>query len=106
METLYIRNKNKRFKKWGTTCSHDIFWDGLWLCQIHDGSTEWNNVLHRVADLPNPVDIVQYIKGFMCKDAIIRALKNTSGKSLSDTADEIAKEIYLEWGKKKGGKKK
>jgi hypothetical protein len=98
-DTLYIKI-GKKYKKIGTTMTHDVMWDGLWLIQTHEGSREFNNLAVRLCDLPQKAEVQKYMKAHLTKNAIIRAIQKLNMEkrlglcSLSDYADEIIKEVY------------
>lgn len=103
METLYIKS-GKRYKKIGTTMTTDYQPDGLWLFQSHKYSRSQSNIGCRIQELPQPVEVQEYIKFFLSKEVVIKAIQrlNTKGKiylsgiSLDDAAQAIVDETYLE----------
>lgn len=107
METLYIK-VGKKYKKIGCTANTDMMYDGLWLIQSYKNSKEYNNMSLRMNDLPQPVEVQNFIKAFMTKEAVIQAMKNLEESkdlkffnvSLNDFADEIVKEVYKNSNKK------
>jgi len=103
MEKYYIKKGNKYIQVgYGCKCNGALYEDiprlynGLWY--IEGGSQ--TNIIYRVAELSQPVDIANYIKVIPLQDSIIYALKKidkkmvTSGMSLNDQANIIINQIF------------
>lgn len=104
METIYIKD-GKRYRKIGTTLNTDYMNDGLWLIQSHKNSKEYNNISCRLNKLPTKVDVDKFVKAFLSKDLIIKAVQKLEEDkgctmvyniSMSDFAEEIVNQIYIE----------
>ena len=99
MDTLYIK-VGKKYKKYGTTFGDTYHSDGIWLFQSHEHSKEGNNLSLRLCELPPKADMQKYIKAFMTKESVIKALikiqESQKCYSNNDMAEIIINEVYLE----------
>ena len=100
MESVYVKVGN-RYKSIGLFTT-DVLFDGLWLVQSHDHGKSSRNFIAKLSDLPNPVDVQDYMKAYLNKDTIIKAIQKLEKEkgltfynvSLNDFAEEIVDEVY------------
>jgi hypothetical protein len=100
MEILYRKKANGRYEPAEYEWSNAQYKPGLWLIRGDGHPTSWKNIAYYVADLPDPVDTVKWLKLMMTEDVIIKALNNSEAKiydiSPMEMAHSIMKELYLE----------
>lgn len=96
METYYIK-EGRRYIPVGYGRTPDIS-EGLWLVQCDKGCTSYSNLVARVSDLPNPLDLQVLARAAMLEDIVVKALNRCWGGgkscSLANAAREVTKELY------------
>ena len=100
MDTYYVK-QGKRYIPVGYCNAPDIF-DGIWLIQHSDQNRSGKNLMCRMDELPDYVEVKKLAKSVMLEEAIVEVLRdmNTEGKlsiyniSIQDMAEKISKEVY------------
>lgn len=101
METYYIK-KGKKYIPMGVSCP-DMLGEGLWLVQFNEHSRSYKNLMYRVCDLPDPVDLQVLSKATLLEDIITKeisdAWKDGKAASYAEVAQRIVSKITTAEGK-------
>lgn len=91
--TLYTKH-NGKYRKWGTTAFGDAMClpHGLWLVTESPGSHSVENIVYKLDhdEYVQPKIVMQRSK---VKELIVEEMLDSSGKSINDIADIIARKL-------------
>jgi hypothetical protein len=102
MEKFYTK-EGKKYIPIGYCGAPDVY-EGLWLVQFEESNRMHKNIVCRMDDLPNPIDMKALVKSTMCEESISKALLKLlkSGevsiynKTPQAISEIICKEIYTD----------
>lgn len=92
METYYVK-KRSRYIPVGVNQGPDLF-DGIWMVKSGDGRRSMSNLVYRLSDLPQPVDMQGVVSHLIYEDSLTKFFAeffddgNKNGKNLYGQKDD------------------
>jgi len=92
MEKLYIK-KGNRYEPIGYSSSPELF-EGIWLVTCSQGSKSMSNLVTRISDLPQPVDIQKIVSYLIYEEKLTKFIYeffkegNNNGKGICGDMDD------------------
>jgi len=92
METYFVK-KRSRYIPVGVNKGPDLF-DGIWMVKSGDGYRSMSNLVYRLSDLPQPVDMQGVVSHLIYEDSLTKFFSeffddgNKNGKNLYGQKDD------------------